>query len=280
MARRQSSRPQPTTHPAPTPAPADLRERILADFTALKVPRTAEQFDAVLASAQREGLSHQQFLHRLIAEQADRRRERRIAHRIREARFRERKPLGAFDREFNRQAIDRTQIEELASGAFVERQDNLVFVGQSGVGKSFLIQAIAEAACVLGYSVRYTTSADLLIDLTASLADQTLPERIRYYARFDLLVIDEFGFEKIERSNSPQAANLLYKIIDARTRQRSTALVTNIDFEAWGDYLGDAPLAMAFLDRVVDGAIILKINGKSYRAHRASSPKPASNSKR
>jgi len=185
-----------------------------------------------------------------------------------------------FDWEFNRQAIDRTQIEELAGGAFIERQDNLVFVGQSGVGKSFLIQAIAEAACVLGYSVRYTTSADLLMDLTASLADQTLPERVRYYARFDLLVIDEFGFEKIERSNSPQAANLLYKVIDARTRQRATALVTNIDFAAWGDYLGDAPLAMAFLDRVVDGAIILKINGKSYRAHRASMPKPAPNAKR
>ena len=61
---------------------------------------------------------------------------------------------------------------------------------------------------------------------------------------------------------------MLYKLINARTA-RSTALVTNIDFEAWGDYLGDPPLAMAFLDRIVDGAIILKINGKSYRAHRA-----------
>ena len=88
-------------------APADLRERILADFAALKVPLTAEQFDAVLAEAVRDGLSHQQFLHRLIAEQADRRRERSIAHRIREARFRERQPLSAFDWEFNRSAIDR-----------------------------------------------------------------------------------------------------------------------------------------------------------------------------
>ena len=270
MARRRQ------THPTPP----DLRERILADFAALKVPLRAEQFDAVLAEAVRDGLSHQQLLHRLIAEQADRRRERSIAHRIREARFRERQPLSAFDWEFNGQAIDRVQIEELATGAFIARQDNLVLVGQSGVGKSFLIQAIGEAACVLGYSVRYTTSADLLIDLTASLADQTLPERVRYYARFQLLIIDEFGFEKIERSSSPQAANLLYKVIDARNRQRSTALVTNIDFEAWGDYLGDPPLAMAFLDRVVDGAIIVKIKGKSYRAHRASATKAGSSSKR
>ena len=225
--------------------PADLRDRILADFAALKVPLAAEAFDAVLARAEREGLSHQQFLHLLIAEQANQRRERSIAHRIREAHFVERKPLGEFDWEFNRSAIDRVQIEDLATGAFIQRQDNLVLVGQSGVGKSYLIQSIAESACVLGYTVRYTTSAALLIDLTKSLADQTLPRRVRYYARFDLLVI-----------------------IDARSRQRSTALVTNIDFDAWGDYLGDPPLAMAFLDRVVDGAIILKINGKSYRAHR------------
>jgi DNA replication protein DnaC len=86
-------------------------------------------------------------------------------------------------------------------------------------------------------------------------------------------LIDEFGFDRIERTESPQAANLLYKVIDARSRQRSTALVTNIDFDAWGEYLGDPPLAMAFLDRIVDGAIIVKINGKSYRAHRARSPK-------
>ena len=205
----------------------------------------------------------------LIAEQANQRRERSIAHRIREARFNERKPLSEFDWEFNRTSHRSHSDRGTRQRRLHPRQDNLVLVGQSGVGKSFLIQAIAEAACVLGYSVRYTTSAALLIDLTASLADQTLPERVRYYARFDLLVIDEFGFDKIERTESPQAANLFYKIIDARSRQRSTALVTNIDFEAWGDYLGDPPLAMAFLDRVVDGAIILKITGKSYRAHRA-----------
>jgi DNA replication protein DnaC len=86
------------------------------------------------------------------------------------------------------------------------------------------------------------------------------------------LIIDEFGFDRLERTLSPQAANLLYKVIDARSPQRSTSLVTNIDFEAWSDYLGDPPLAMAFMDRVVDGAILLKIEGKSYRAHRAKRP--------
>jgi DNA replication protein DnaC len=259
----------PRGRPRPqTPAP-DLRERILADFAALKVPLRPEQLDAALARAEREGLSHLELVHLLIAEQAAQRRERAVAHRIREARFRECKTLATFDWQFNARAIDRARVEELACGEFIRRHDNLVVVGQSGVGKSHLIQAIGQQACVLGWRVRYVTSAGLLGDLRASLADQTLPQRVRQYAKFDLLIIDEFGFDRIERAEAPQAASLLYKVVDARSEQRSTALLTNIDFEAWGEYLGDPPLAMALLDRIVDGAIILKIAGQSYRAHRA-----------
>ena len=256
--------------------PPDLPERLLADFAALKVPLTAGQLDAVLARAERDGLTHLAFAHALIAEQARERRERAIARRIRDACFRDNYTLADFDWDFNAKAINRTQIEELATGAFIGRHDNLVIVGQSGVGKSHIVQAIGHQACALGWRVRYTTSATLLQDLRASLADQTLPKQVRYYARFDLLIIDEFGFDKIERAEAPQAASLLYKVVDARSELRSTALVTNIDFEAWGEYLGDPPLAMALLDRIVDGAIILKIAGKSYRAHRA---QPASKGK-
>jgi DNA replication protein DnaC len=247
----------------------DLRGKILADFAALRVPLAPEAFDAVTARAEREGLSHLEFLHLVIAEQAARRRERSIARRIREGCFRESKTLATFDWQFNAKAIDRARIEDLATGEFIRRRDNLVLAGQSGVGKSHIIQSVAQQACVLGWRVRYTTSADLLMDLRASLADQTLPSRVRYYAKFDLLIIDEFGFDRLERTEAPQAASLLYKVIDARNEQRSTALVTNIDFQVWGEYLGDPPLAMALLDRIVDGAIILKIAGKSYRAHRA-----------
>ena len=120
-----------------------------------------------------------------------------------------------------------------------------------------------------GYRVLYQTSAQLLADLTASLADKTLPARLRRYASPDLVIIDEFGFDKIERIECPEAAHLLYKIIASRNQKRSTALVTNVDFDKWGDYLSDGPLAMAFLDRLVEGAIILKLKGRSYRAEKA-----------
>jgi DNA replication protein DnaC len=264
----------PAAPPIPTPAPAELRQQILEDFVTLRIPLRPEQFDAVLSRAEHEGWSHLEFVRLLISEQANQRRERSIAHRIREAGFREGKTLVDFDWQFNAATIDRVRIEALATAEFIGRRENLVLVGQSGVGKSRIIEAIGRSACVLGYRVRYTTSADVLADLTAALADQTLPRRLREYAHYDLLIIDEFGFDRIERSEALQAASLLYKLIDARSPKRSTALVTNIDFEAWGEYLGDPPLAMAFLDRIVDGAIIVKINGKSYRAHRAQPVSP------
>jgi DNA replication protein DnaC len=101
--------------------------------------------------------------------------------------------------------------------------------------------------------------------LTASLADKTLPARLRRYASPDLLIIDEFGFDRIERVECPEAAQL-YKIIAARNQKRSTAVITNVDFEKWAEYLTDGPLAMAFLDRLVERAIVMKVTGKSYRA--------------
>jgi DNA replication protein DnaC len=254
----------------------ELRKQILRDFAELKVPLTAAVFDAAVARAEREGLSHLKFLQQLIGELAGERRERSIAYRVREAKFAELKTLATFDWQFNAPAIDRTQIEELATGEFIRRKENWVVVGQSGVGKSFIVQAVGHAACAQGWRVRYTTSAALMEDLRTRVADQTLSSRVRYYASYDLLIIDEFGFDRLERMESPESAHLLYKVIDARKERRSTALVSNIDFKDWGTYLGDPPLAMAIIDRVVYPAIILKIAGKSYRLHGAHAAKTGS----
>jgi DNA replication protein DnaC len=249
-----------------TKTTTSLRDQCLSHCATLGIPLEATSLDALLSRAEKESLSHLQFLDLLLGEQAGARRERAVARRIRQARFAESKTLESFDWQFNPKAFDRVQIEELATGDFIRRRANLILVGWSGVGKSHVMQALGQRACVHGYRVLYRTSAELLSDLTASLADKTLPARLRRYANPDLLIIDEFGFDRIERAECPQAAHLLYKIIASRNQKRSTALVTNVDFDKWGEYLSDGPLAMAFLDRLVEGAIILKIKGKSYRA--------------
>ncbi len=152
---------------------------------------------------------------------------------------------------------------------FVRRRENVILVGQTGLGKSRILQSLGHAACFLGYRVRYATSAKLLREFTAALADGTFEHTLDSYARYDLLLIDEFGFDRLEREIPSQARTFYYRLLDARTGRRSTALATNIDFGAWADYLGDPPLAAAFLDRLVDGAVILKLTGESYRVHRA-----------
>lgn len=244
-----------------------LRDRVLEHFAVLGIPITAEELDQILAAAEREGLSHLEAFDRALGEQAARRRERSIERRITMAHFPEQKTLEAFDWNFNK-TIDRVQIEQLATGEFVRRRANLIMVGQSGVGKSHLAQALGVRLCAEGYRVFYSTSSHLLTKLTASRADKTLAASLRRYSLWDLLLIDEFGFDRIEREECPQAAHLLYKVIAARHQKRSTVVVTNLDFDKWAEYLGDAPLAMALLDRLVDGAITIKIKGPSYRAHR------------
>jgi DNA replication protein DnaC len=243
------------------------RDQCLNHFATLGIPLRSESLDRLLTKAEKENLSHLDFLDQLIGEQANARRERSVQRRIQEAHFAEDKSLEGFNWKFNPKAFDRRQIEELATGDFIRRRTNLILVGWSGVGKSHIIQALGQKACVHGYRVLYRTSAQLISDLTASLADKTLSEKLRRYARPDLLIIDEFGCDKIEREESPQSAHLLYKIIALRNQKSSTALATNVDFEKWGEYLPDGPVAMAFLDRIVEGAIILKIQGRSHRAH-------------
>ena len=250
-----------------------MRERIQEYLQELKVSLPDDELDEILSASEQSQTSYLEFLQRVLSGPANRRRENGIARRIRQAGFRNEYVLENFNWKFNAASIDRAQIEQLATGDFVRRGDNLVFVGQSGLGKSHLIQAIGRSCCVHGYRVRYRTSAELLSKLGQSLADGTTPKLIRQYARYDLLIIDEFGFDKLERLEYPESPSLLYKVIDSRSRRGSTAMVTNIDFNGWTDYLGDPPLAMALLDRVVDGAIVQRMDGKSYREFRAEQKK-------
>ena len=182
---------QKTTKITPTKVTTPLRDQCLSHCATLGIPLEPAALDELLSRAEKEGLPHLQFLDLLLGAQANARRERGVARRIREAHFAEEKTLEAFDWLFNPEAFDRVRIEELATGDFIRRRSNLILVGWSGIGKSHIIQAVGHKACVHGYRVLYRTSAQLLSDLTASLADKTLPARLRRYASPDLLIIDE-----------------------------------------------------------------------------------------
>ena len=186
-----------------------LHDDVTAALRTLGVALPADALDAALSVAEKESLSHLEFLHRLLAGPAEARRQRALERRIRDAHFREATTLEGFDWAFNAKGLDRRAVEQLATCDFVRRRENVILVGQTGLGKSRILQSMGHAACVLGYRVRYATSAKLLQESTAALADGTFAQLLDAYARWDLLLIDEFGFDRWERAGSSSGQHVL-----------------------------------------------------------------------
>jgi len=205
----------------------------------------------------------------VLGEEAAHKLEHRIERRIGQSGLRERKTLETFDWAFQ-PGLDKALVLELARLDFVRRKDDLVVTGKSGTGKSHILQAIGLRACQQQMRVRYARCVDLLDDLYAGLADGTYPRRLRAWAAVDLLVIDDIGLGQVKkRDTEPTAAHTLYDLIDRRHAKASTAVTSNIPLSAWGNYLGDVPLAVAVLDRLAMHAVHIDIDGPSYRQHLA-----------
>ena len=196
------------------------------------------------------------------------RRERAIERRIKNARFPKRKSLDNFDFEFQ-SGVDRDQIMHLATLDWLERRQSILFGGMSGTGKSHIAIALGHLACVHGYTVRYTTSANMLSELHLALATYDLQHAIKPFTRCALLVIDEVGLDRPERQACiADDAGLFYKVVSARYEDGlSTVITTNIPWDQWGDYLGDDIATASILDRLVHHSRAINIDGPSWRAH-------------
>ena len=248
------------------------RDKILQHLGALKLKMPHEAIDQIVRESTEQGYSAWEILERFLAIPSGLKREQGIASRIRRANFPTESTLESYNWSFNPSAQRQAQVMELATGEFVRRSENVTFVGKSGLGKTHLIEGLGKRCCVAGYRVLYTKSAPLIELLNKARAIKSLPQQVRKLRAFDLLIIDEFGFDKLERREISDALSLLYKVIDARVG-RSTAVITNVDFKDWTDYLGDPQIVMAMLDRLVYRSQIVKFDGNSYRA--ASRPQGA-----
>lgn len=231
----------------------------------LKLTVIQKALDQELARAAKNQLLPTELLERILAVEANVRVERRIERRIKEARLSERKLLSDFDFGFQT-GVDKVQILQLAELNFVNSGQSLILAGNSGTGKSHLAKALLLNGCSRLYRCRYTTAADMLSDLLAGMADNSLPKRLRRYTAVDMLLIDELGFDRLEQHDA-RNASLFFKVIDGRYCKGSTIITTNIDFKELGDYLGDPVVTTAIVDRMVHHAIIINIQGPSFRMH-------------
>ena len=239
--------------------------RIRMHLKTLKLTRMEKALDEELAHSLKESLPPSEVLERLLAIEANALIERRVERRIRESKLPDRKLLSEFDFEFQK-GVDKSQVMELAKLDFVKRKQGLVIAGNSGTGKSHLTKALLLIGCSKLYRCRYTTASDMLKDLLASQADNSLDEKLKRYINPDILLIDEIGFDRLEQEQA-RNASLFFKVIDGRYCKASTLVTTNIDFKELGDYLGDPVVTTAIVDRMVHHSIMINIQGPSWRIY-------------
>lgn len=252
-------------------------DNIRKHLKTLKLSRMERALDETLALAAKQNLSPAAVIERLLDIEAVSLVERRIERRIRESKLPERKVLADFDFKFQT-GIDQRQVMELATLGFVERKQWLILAGSSGTGKSSIAKALMLLACQRLYRCRYTTASFMLRDLLSGLADDSLEDKLKAYVRPDILLIDEIGFDRLEQE-STRNASLFFKVIEGRYCKKTTILTTNIDFKALGGYLGDPVVTTAIVDRMVHHAIIINIDGPSYRLHESKRLNQASHTK-
>jgi DNA replication protein DnaC len=169
--------------------------------------------------------------------------------------------LDAYDFDYPK-SIDRDLVMRAATLEFIAEKTNCVFVGPSGVGKTHLANAIGQLACLRGHRVRFTTAADLVNDLVAGHAKNTLSRRLAAWAAYDLLLVDELGYLSFDA----RGADLLYQVFNRRYQRASTIVTTNLPFKEWGKLFPSAAAASAIADRLVHKGLLIRIAGKSRRS--------------
>jgi DNA replication protein DnaC len=237
-------------------------ERIAELCEQLKMTRLASDWPALAQDAAHEEASFADFLEKALKSEITAREERRLTVMTKLATMPAIKTLEQFDWS-HAGGAPKAQIQELAHLAFVQRAENVVLLGPSGVGKTHMALALAHRALVAGHKVRFLTAADLMLQLASAKNQGRLKE---YFNRAvlgpKLLVVDEIGYLPFGRDE----ANLFFNVVAKRYERGSMVLTSNLPFTQWaGAFADDQTLTAAMLDRLLHHAHIVKITGESYR---------------
>lgn len=236
----------------------------------LRLSGVLQSFELRLREAANDNLGYEEFLYRLMKDEVERREAKQLDQRVRRANFEHQKTLEDFDFHFNPQ-VPKSKVLDLATCTFVERRENVLLLGQTGVGKSHIAQALGHRACRAGYSVLYTSAQDVLKQLHASRADNTHDKKLGRLTEVDLLVIDDLGLRPLKGDEPID----LYEIVRLRYERGSTVITSNRDTDELHQLFGDPLLASAAMDRLLHGAHVLRLVGDTYR-----NPPPDRRSKR
>lgn len=249
-------------------APATL-DRVRHSLVGLKMPRALEALDHVVRQIERGEISALEAIDTLLAEELTLREGSRIKAALRMARLTTVKTLQSYDFSFQ-PSLDRNRILALAQLDFIRRHEVLHLLGPPGTGKSHLAVALGVEAVRAGRSVYFSSLADIVASLARAEREGTLRERIRFLCRASLLIVDEIGYLPVGAG----AGNLFFQLVNARYERGAMILTSNRGFAEWGEVFGDHVVATALLDRLLHHAVVVQIEGTSYRLRQHASLVP------
>ena len=206
------------------------------------------------------GYTNDELVAYLVQCEWDDRHNRRIERLTKSARFRYTAVMEAIDYRPSRQ-LDKNLVRRLGSCGFIQKRENILITGSTGVGKSYLASAIGHQACSMGRKVMYFNTAKLFTMLKTSKADGSYHKLINKLEKQDLLILDDFGLKPLDNINR----HALMEIIEDRHGKKSTIIASQLPVSKWHDIIGERTLADAILDRLVHTAHRIDIKGESMR---------------
>lgn len=226
----------------------------------MKLLGMLRSYQNMLDSHLHNDLTHDEVIETLVQAEWEDRENKKINRHLRLAKFR----YGACIEEINftaRRGLDKTQILRLSDGSFLEKKENILITGATGVGKSYLSSALGHQACQLGYRTLYFNTQKLFNRLKMLKADNSYVREINRIEKYDLLILDDFGLAPLDSV----ARMILLEIIEDRHNRKSTIISSQLPVASWYEVIGESTIADAILDRMVHTAHRIELKGESLR---------------